>query len=638
MPLGLLALGASLQDSGFKVKIYKPEQTLFKRCDYQNIALDILSSKPDFIGFSTWCNTFAASLLIAKQIKHSNHKIPIIFGGPQASILPIKILKEFPFVDFVLTGEADHTLPQLLKKLNQKKRNLSEIAGLAYRNKLKEIIQNKSSSVVKELDNLPVPAYNLIPKHDILKLDVGRGCPFECTYCTTNIFFSKSYRVKSPERIIYEMDLMYEKSKITSFSFAHDLFTLNKKFIFSFCEKLIKYYKIKHIKFKWTCSARIDTVSEELIAKMKSAGCQSIFFGIESGSEKIQKSIKKNLNLNIIYAITDKCRQVNMKMHASFIIGFPDETKADIEKTLKLILELACKGALVQVSELALLPGTPIFNNYNNQLKFDGSISNFSHSVIGKSEQNLIQKYPLIFSSFYYLPINSISRDSIITLCRFINILREFRNTLFLMEDEIKNETKNINLLNLFQNNKDEIKKHLTSDIPPVSIIISFLKKLLKSTFKENIPRQIKNVFTWEATQNLLKNKYLRWQLTSPSFQSNKSNYQIENLKKGEFHSSPVWHLINSKYDLHLMIPEKNDWKREVKYNKEGIYYYLIIAISDKYCKLISIKKFEYELLNILKDGSKDFFLEKVNYILEPTKIDNWLLNLLVLGVIYKKT
>ena len=145
---------------------------------------------------------------------------------------------------------------------------------------------------------------------------------------------------------------------------------------------------------------------------MKLAGCQSVFFGIESGSDKIQKSIKKNLDFKKVYAVADKCREVDLNMYASFIIGFPDETKGDIEKTLNMILTLASKGTFVQVSELAVLTGTPLYTNYFEKLKFDGRITNFSHSISGKFEKEFIKKYPSLFSSFYYLPVKSLSRDS----------------------------------------------------------------------------------------------------------------------------------------------------------------------------------------------------------------------------------
>jgi len=636
MPLGLLALTASLRETGFTVEIYKPKIRLLKLNDFRNTTKDILKTNPKFVGFSTWCNSFSASLLIAEQIKHSNPKVPIIFGGPQASILTKNILTEFIFVDFILSGEADHSLPQLLHELKQKKRNFSQVQGLYHRNRQGEIIQNELQNTVTDLNKLPVPAYELVPKADVLKLDVGRGCPFKCTYCTTNSFFSKKYRTKSAERIIREMEAAYEKSKITSFSFAHDLFTFNNKFVIDFCSKLTEHNEIKKRNYKWTCSARIDCVSEELIGQMKSAGCESIFFGIESGSKKIQKNIKKNLSFKNIRKIANKCMQVNLKIYASFILGFPDETKTDIEKTLKLILELACKGAFVQASELAILPGTPLYKNYIGKLIFDGTVSNFSHSIIGKIELGLIQKYPSIFSSFYHLPINAVSRETIVLLCRFINILRDFRNTFFLIEDEIKSDIISIKLLDLFAKNRDEIKQHLKADIPPATLIINLIKRYLEVKFGENIPIQTQNVFMWEATQNLLKNKYLRWQIFSPPIESKNLNFQFHNSKNKKFKSSPIWHVLYSKYDLNAMIPEKNNWLKENSCQKKGKYFYLITATSDKSCKLFTITNIEYELLNLLQNNSVEKFLEKGSNLMKPVSFKNWLLKLINLGVIYQ--
>lgn len=286
MPLGILALSSNLREKGFDSNIYRPVFKLFEKNDFLKVAEDILQNNPQYIGFSTWCNTFATSVLVAEQIKSLNPDVGIIFGGPQASIIPSEILTEFGFIDFVLCGEADQTLPELLMELDKKDNNLSRIPGLFFRNPKNEIIGNHDSGFVMDLDILPIPAYDLIPDTEILKLDVGRGCPFHCTFCTTNSFFSKKYRTKSTKRIIYEMQFAYERTKITSFSFAHDMFTLDKKFILEFCSKLIQVSKIKKIKFRWTCSARIDCVSQKILTKMKASGCHSIFFGIETGSKK----------------------------------------------------------------------------------------------------------------------------------------------------------------------------------------------------------------------------------------------------------------------------------------------------------------------------------------------------------------
>lgn len=637
MPLGILALSSNLRDKGINSFIYRPVFRLFGECDFLKVAKHILLNKPRFIGFSTWCNTFATSVLVAKQIKSMNRNIPIIFGGPQASIIPIQILKEFSFIDFVLCGEADKTLPELLIKLNKKEKNLSSVSGLYFRNTKNEIIANHNSFYINDLDTLPIPAYDLIPKTKALKLDVGRGCPYQCTYCTTNNFFSKKYRTKSAERIIKEMEFAYERTKVSSFSFAHDMFTLNEKFVEEFCSKLIQISKIKKIKFKWTCSARIDCVSEELLIKMKAAGCHSIFFGVETGSVKIQKTIKKYLDLNKVLQVADICMREKINMYASFIIGFPDETKGDIEKTIELILKLACTGALVQISNLAVLPGTPLYLKFQNQLKFDGTFSNFSYSIFGKNELELIKKYPAIFSSFYYLPVKSLSHQSIILLTRLINIFREFRNTMFLIKDSVLKDIEEFDLLHIFEHNKNELKNHLYANRNSASlVIIRLLQFYLTNRYKEEMTSQIKNVFLWESTQNILKDKFLQWKLAIPNSQKELKKLSKKNLNLSSVTPTPIWQVLSTNLNLNRIIPEKNGWKN-IALKRKFNYYYLLVATSGKNCKLIAIKIKEYELLYVLRNDSEKKFIEKAKEAFNSNELDKWYSYLIRTGILTQR-
>jgi len=165
MPLGLLSLAANLQKNCNEVKIYKPTVRLINKADYKLAANDILKNKPGLIGFSTWCITYPASLLIAKEIKNLAPEISIIFGGPQASILSKETLSNFSFIDFVLSGEADVSFPQFINELQKPVPDLFKIAGLSYRNGTEKIKQNKLNGVIANLTGcwkrLPVSMYLL---------------------------------------------------------------------------------------------------------------------------------------------------------------------------------------------------------------------------------------------------------------------------------------------------------------------------------------------------------------------------------------------------------------------------------------------------------------------------------------------
>ena len=208
IPVGLLVLLSTLEQTGLKAEIYKPEILIAKDQDLPLVARDILSCKPRSLGFSTWCDSFPVSLLLAEEIKKIDQDIPIIFGGPQASILAKNTLEKHPAVDYILQGEADFTLPELLARLmNGGGELLKDLPGIVYRApSAHEIISDSPGEIVKDLDKLPVPAYEKIFQKSKVRIDAGRGCPYPCTYCTTNQFFSRKYRVKSAARIIDEME------------------------------------------------------------------------------------------------------------------------------------------------------------------------------------------------------------------------------------------------------------------------------------------------------------------------------------------------------------------------------------------------------------------------------------------------
>jgi len=628
IPLGILALASSLHKEGLSVQIYHPKFRLTNKQDYKKVAKDILKFGSGIIGFSTWCITYPASLLIAEQLKKENKQIKIVFGGPQASILATETLKEFPFVDFILAGEADISFPQFINEIINCTHDFSKINGLSFRNNQGKIITNKLNYFIKNLDELPIPAYELIPEANSISLDVGRGCPFHCTYCSTNNFFSKKYRLKSTERIIHEMNTSFKKAKIKAFSLDHDMFTLNKSKVLELCKRLIQQKEENGVKYTWTCSARIDCIDEEMLISMKKAGCESIFFGIETGSNKIQKSIGKNLNISRAYEIADICRNNGINMHASFILGFPDETLKDLEFTLLCIFNLILSGTIAQSSELTLLPGTHLYNKYHSRLRFDGNFSNFSYTFCGAEELQLIINYPKIFSSFYYLPVHTLKRKEMHFLTLLINSSAEFRNTFFLLKDLLQSEIKNLNLLDLF---KSEYIKYYQEN-NDLKLSVSFWIHFLKSYLRKNITRieyqSIYDVFAYEAFSALLKVKYARWQLVKLS---NTSDFIFDNKK---IRLNPTWKILTTSYKLNHIIPSENNWKVKTTTLKHGYYKYLLFAQSEQYCSYTAITQKDEILLQNLIEKPVSSFTQNNREQLRGKKMEYWLYKMNKLGIV----
>ncbi|QIB26837.1 B12-binding domain-containing radical SAM protein [Caloranaerobacter azorensis] len=250
------------------------------------------------ICFYTMCNSYHNIILLAKYLKKKREDLIILLGGPQASLTAKLTLETFPWIDIIGIGEGETIIEPLIKALS-KQSSISHIQGIAYRENGK-VICNPKPNLIKDLDELPFIDYDLVNIEDYdeyVALDVGRGCPYECIYCSTKTFWNRRYRLKSINRIIDEIKHLKNKYNRNKFNFVHDSFVSSKLKILKFCEKILD----EGLMIKWTCSARIDNLDEEVIIAMKKAGCTEIFLGIETGSTKLQKDIKKNLKLSRVW-------------------------------------------------------------------------------------------------------------------------------------------------------------------------------------------------------------------------------------------------------------------------------------------------------------------------------------------------
>lgn len=613
-PLGLFSLASGLINNGFDPEIYFPSKRLLCDEDYSSVASEILDSNPQVVGFSTWCITYPVSLLIARRIKTFNPATQIVFGGPQASLLGEETLQEFSFVDYILTGECDYTFPAFLKLLENGtgKSSLMSIPGLFFRSESGSIIRNNPAIPVQDLDALTVPSYDLAIHPDYLSLEVGRGCPFKCTYCTTSVFFSNTYRTKSADRIIREMDLAYDRYKISRFSFTHDMFTLNKKFITELCNKLIDKQHRQNRSYTWNCSARTDTVSEELLKMMKKAGCKEIFFGIETGSEKIQKSIGKGLDIQDAIQITAISAKLGFKVYTSFILGFPDEQEDDVEKTLKCIFQLATQGCIVQMSELAFLPGTPLYRQHSGELKFDGRYSDFADCLCSFAEIQLILKYPEIFSAFYYLPVKAFSRDELFYLQGLVNHLGDFVNTLFLLRGQLNSVVRKDALLVVFRQYFEEMKTHTERGAPLITFLIKKLQCFALSCCLPELNPLFADVFSFESARALMMGRFARWQLVRPGSDTQKKSLPLS-IKPISMVSTPHWQLLTTSYRLESILPAENGWKIHNQKARIGICHYVVAAFSERECDYLKISDQKYALLMKLADDKSDENLHQLS-------------------------
>ncbi|HEY6340022.1 MAG TPA: radical SAM protein [Bryobacteraceae bacterium] len=406
--LGLISLIAVLEAGGHEGLLVDPKLEVSRgrlSLDedlYPLLARRILDLRPDAVGFTSLGCNFICTVKVAAYLRRWEPDLPILLGGPHATVLATEILNRFPQFDVIVRGEAERKILPLLECLP--KREFLRAPGVSFR--LAGTIWNTpGDEIIEDLDTLPVPAYHCHPIRELglssLRIDAGRGCPFQCTFCSTASFFGRKYRLKSAARLVAEMDFLHREYGVSDFSLTHDLFTVNRHKVAEFC------HAVEGRGYTWKCSARMDCVSEELLDIMSAAGCRSIYYGIEAGSERMQKISKKHLDLQLFTPILDHTARAGMSATVSFITGYPEEELEDQRATLDLIGVSIGRDAPLLNVQLHLLtpePGTELLAEYRDRIAYDGHISDFNFPVLEADDSAVMEGNPSVFINHHYFP------------------------------------------------------------------------------------------------------------------------------------------------------------------------------------------------------------------------------------------
>lgn len=362
----------------------------------------LLESKCRIVSFYTRCDTYHIVLRLAQRLKQYAPEIITVCGGPQSDITSEATIRQCPYVDYVCCGEGETTIVPFFTSLLKGEPDL-RIAGLVYRSG-DEVVKNPRPAMLEDLDTLPLIDYSLCyekeaeKKRRVITIDVGRGCPFACTFCSTKTFWGRKYRLKSPERIRDEIQAAHDYFGDVRFEFAHDMFTLNRQKVMETCRL------IKELDFKvsWSCSARLDCVDPELIDAMVDAGMGGIYFGIETGSPRMQKLVHKNLKLDSAVEIIDYIISKGISITTSFIFGFPEETEEDLSLTLALMAKLMRHPNIrVQAHLCAFMSGTELSTIYADELTpVDYYSDQTGHHGV-EACKDLIQGHPDLFQHMH---------------------------------------------------------------------------------------------------------------------------------------------------------------------------------------------------------------------------------------------
>jgi radical SAM superfamily enzyme YgiQ (UPF0313 family) len=480
-PLGLINLATALKSSPYQVVLIDfvlaiRQQTLrMGENIYSDCAQMILREAPDIVGFSAQGTTYPAVIQICKKIRDKRPDVKNVIGGHSASFLDRLTLERFPFVDAIVRGEGEITFRELVSAYEHG-RNEEGIPGVTYHHG-KRIIRNKERDMVLELDELPLPDYSFLPPfiqyrdacqlpRSIAVLEAGRGCPHRCIYCSESIMWRRMTRTYSVSRLVKEMENLYRNLGAECFLLAYDQFTARRKFVESFCQEVIE-KDLNHL--PWYCISRLDTVDDQLLSLMREAGCESMCYGIDSGSKRTLSFIRKHIDHDILYQRVVETADQGIIPTLSFVIGFPEEEKEDIDQTLWLALKAGIIGnnnPLIQLP--TVLPGTDLHNNYRDRLfrEVDTYFAlglEFDQGTRLKSDEEMINSDPVIFSTFYNLPCPGRSLEELNLIASYFPLMvRFYPKTFLLLSLECKESVSDLFIRWLHWINRHLKRKELT--------------------------------------------------------------------------------------------------------------------------------------------------------------------------------
>ncbi len=375
----------------------------------------VAQSNPHIVGLSCVTPVAEDGFKIAKAIKEKFSGIYIVMGGVHATIDPENSLAK-PGIDAVCIGEGEYTMCELVDTLG-KRGNLENVKGIYFK-KHGRVYKNLPREVETDLDRLPFPAFHLLkdPKkyappdaHALpaFPLITSRGCPGRCTYCCTKQILGRRFRMRSPENIMEELDLLVAKFGAKEVHFLDDSLATNKKWLLELSRALKN--RNYPLSFETSNGIRADSVDEEILTALREIGINSIGFGVESGSDDILKEIKKGISKTQVRKAMKLAKDMGFATWGFFVIGFYGDTAKTIQETLNFSIELDPDFAKYFI--LKPYPGSEVFEQLNADRLIDsfdysryGLYTNPVHHLPSLSAQDLITWQRRAYRRFYLRP------------------------------------------------------------------------------------------------------------------------------------------------------------------------------------------------------------------------------------------
>ncbi len=340
--MGIAYLAAVAEESGHQVDVVDAEAS---QLGFDDIRDRIRSFQPNVIGMQTFCANLKRCYTIADIAKSIDPSIRVVLGGVQATLF-VKAQFEQSSIDFVVVGEGEYTLRELLTVIDSPDA-YPGVTGLAYREAGGRVLINPTRPLIRNLDELPFPALHLFPMERYhsssqlrgsrtLHILTSRGCPYQCSYCSGDLIFGRTFRFRSASKVINDIRRLVSEFGADSIQFYDESFTVNRKRVFELCDAL----DASGLNLPWACFTRVDLVDREILTRMRDSGCYQIFFGVETGVPRLLEIIRKGTTLDQARTAFKLTRELGIETVASFMLTLPTETIEETWESIRFGIDL----------------------------------------------------------------------------------------------------------------------------------------------------------------------------------------------------------------------------------------------------------------------------------------------------------
>ncbi len=352
-PLGVTYVAAAFETSGAEVRVL---DYIVSRYTPEKLERELADFEPDVVGTTSVTMNFPAAVAILAEVKRIRPSVITVMGGPHVTFDAENTLRKHPEIDLLVLGEGEATIGELTPVLLDRKA-WPGIKGLAFLDE-ERLVVTEPRGLIQDLETLPFPARHLLPisRYQALGFPVSlitsRGCPYQCIFCQGRRMVGSKVRYRDPMRVVDEIEEILAWG-FTRINVADDLFLSNKSRARAVCDEILR----RRLEFSWSAFVRVNIMDAETLERMREAGCDSVSFGIETGSPEMLELIRKKITLDQGRRAVEICRQVGITPHASFMVGLPGESPETLRQTEQYARSL---DILYGYHFLAPFPGTTI--------------------------------------------------------------------------------------------------------------------------------------------------------------------------------------------------------------------------------------------------------------------------------------